>query len=247
MDLENELRRAMAEHVTEVSASRTLAHDARRRHHRTVRRRTAVAMTAAGLVVAVAAIPAYQSFRPATVGADGPGGRHHGTHAVVSPTPSPSVSPPHSGRPVTPAPGTAGSRPPGTTRSRHPASPHGSIFAVPTKLLGYLPAGIDPAKTCHTQQMGSRATTTCRWTGTAGWIEVRLVRDHGLSGPADLGFAPPMASQSQVHGHSALRGDGPAVPSQLMWIEHDGLGVWVGVSPSLSGRLVRVAEGVHAT
>jgi hypothetical protein len=32
-----------------------------------------------------------------------------------------------------------------------------------------------------------------------------------------------------------------------MWIEHDGLGVWVGVSPSLSGRLVRVAEGVHAT
>src|SRR4051794_13331170 len=92
MDLENELRQAMAEHVTEVSASRTLASEAKRRHHRTVRRRTAFAVGAAGVVVAVAMIPAYQSIRPQTVGSDGPEGHKHGQRGTatlpVSPTPT---------------------------------------------------------------------------------------------------------------------------------------------------------------
>src|SRR4051812_8084278 len=102
MDLENELRQAMAEHVTEVSAPRSLAADAKRRHHRTVRRRTALAVGAAGLVVGVAMIPAHQSFRPQTVGADGKGGTKHGVRTTVTP---PSASP---------AP---------TTPKAHPASP----------------------------------------------------------------------------------------------------------------------------
>jgi hypothetical protein len=244
MDLENELRQAMAERVTDVSASRTLAHEARRRHHRTVRRRTAVAMTAAGLVVAVAAIPTYQSFRPQTVGADGPESRHHGHHSAGSPTPSLSPSP-QGGRPTPPAAGRPGSHSPGSP-TQHPASPRGHESILPKALLGYLPPGIDPAKTCNTQHVGSRETTTCRWTGSTGWIEVRLVRDRGLSGPADMGFAPPMARNGLVHGHPALRGDAPAMPRQIMWIERSGLGVWVGVSPGLNDRLMRVADGVHA-
>jgi hypothetical protein len=243
MDLENELRQAMAERVTEVSASRTLAHEARRRHHRTVRRRTAVAMTAAGLVVAVAVIPTYQSFRPQTVGADGSGGRDHGHHSTGSPSPSP--SPLEGDRSTAPTADRTGSHSP-EPPPQHPASPRGHDSGLPKALLGYLPPGIDPGKTCDTQHVGSRETTTCRWTGSAGWIEVRLVRDRGLSGPADMGFAPPMSSHDLVHGHPALRGDAPAVPRQIMWIERSGLGVWVGVSPALSDRLMRIAEGVHA-
>jgi hypothetical protein len=243
MDLENELRQAMAEHVTEVSASRTLAHEARRRHHRTVRRRTAVAMTAAGLVVAVAAIPTYQSFRPQTIGANGPEGRHHGNHVTGTPSPSPSTL--TGDRSPAPTAGPAGS-PSAGTPSQRPASPHGHDSVLPKSLLGYLPPGIDPGKTCNTVHTGQRETATCRWTGSAGWIEVRLVHDHKLSGPADMGFAPPMPAHGLVHGHPALRGDSPTVPSQIMWIEHRGLGVWVGVSPALSGRLMRIAEGVHA-
>jgi hypothetical protein len=113
-------------------------------------------------------------------------------------------------------------------------------------LLGYLPQGLT-AKPCETGHVGSKETTTCRWTGSGGWVEVRLVRDSGLAAPADLGLAPPMATQSTVHQHPALRAVGPAIPSQVMWIERHGLGVWVGVSPSLSDRLTRVANSVNVT
>ncbi len=237
MDLENELRQAMAEHVTEVSAARTLAGEARSRHQRTVRRRTTIAMTTAGLVVAVAAgIPAYQSFRPETVGANGPGGHHK--HAAV---PSPAASP-LSGRPTAPTPDPAGSHPAGRPVQR-PSGSHGPVLGTAKELLGYLPPGINPRKTCDTQKVATRETTTCRWTGSAGWIEVRIVHDSGLHGPADLGLAPPMATQAKVHGHAALRVT--SVPSQLMWIERGGLGVWVSVSPGLNDRLTAIANGVH--
>lgn len=244
MDLENELRQAMAEHVTEVSASRSLASDAKRRHHRTVRRRTAYVVGAAGLVVAVSAgIPAYQSFRPQPVGADGPGGQHNGRHAqaTVSVTSSPTVG----SRSGSPKP-TGGSRS-SDKPSGHRASPGEPDLSAVKALLGYLPTGITPAKTCDTSHAGGRDTTTCRWTGTGEWIEVRLVRGSGLKGPDDLGLTPPMPEKFTVHGHPALKGGGPAMPTEAMWIERHGLGVWVGVSPSLSDRLTRVAEGVHVT
>lgn len=242
MDLENELRQAMAEHVTEVSAPRTLASEAKRRHHRTVRRRTAFAVGAAGVVVGVAMIPAYQSFRPQTVGADGQGGSKHGQRATgtLSAAPSPTVDA-RSGSPKT---GSNGAHP--SAKPKHPSSPRGSALAMAKAVLGYLPQGLT-AKPCETDHAGSKGTTICRWTGPGGWVEVRLVRDSGLADPTDLGLAPPMATQSKVHDHPALRAVGPAIPSQVMWIERHGLGVWVGVSPSLSDRLTRVANGVNVT
>jgi hypothetical protein len=242
MDLENELRQAMAEHVTEVSASRTLASDAKRRHHRTVRRRTAFAVGAAGIVVGIAMIPAYQSFRPQTVGADGQGGGKHGQRATGTPSavPSPTVD----ARSGTPNAGSNGAHPSG--KPKHPSNPRGSGLAMAKALLGYLPQGLTP-KPCETDHTGSKETTTCRWAGSGGWVEVRLVHDSGLMDPTDLGLAPPMAKQSTVHHQPALSAGGPAIPSQVMWIERHGLGVWVGVSPSLSDRLTRVANGVNVT
>jgi hypothetical protein len=242
MDLENELRQAMAEHVTEVSAPRTLASDAKRRHHRTVRRRTAFAVGAAAVVVGIGTIPAYQSFRPQTVGADGQGGNKHGQHTTGRPSAAP--SPTADTRSSSPKAGSSGAHP--SAKPKHPSSPRGSGLAVATGLLGYLPEGLT-AKPCETSHVGSKETTTCRWTGSGGWVEVRLVRAGGLTAPADLGLAPPMAQRSKVHDHQALRAIGPAITSQVMWIERHGLGVWVGVSPSLSDRLTRIANGVNVT
>jgi hypothetical protein len=243
MDLENELRQAMAEHVTEMSAPRTLAADAKRRHHRTVRRRTALAVGAAGVVAAVAMIPAYQSFRPQTVGADGPGGQKHRQQTTgtlpVSPAPTtPSLS-------SSPSAGSNGAHSSGTPKRS--GGSRGSGSSAVKALLGYLPPGIGPTKTCQTAHTGSKETTTCRWTGSGGWVEVRLVRDSGLKVPSDLGLAPPMSQPIHLRDHSALRSVGPAITSQVMWIQRHGLGVWVGVSPSLSDSLIRVAEGVSVS
>ncbi len=237
-DLENELRQAMAEHVTEVSAPRSLASDAKRRHHRTVRRRAAFAVGAAALVVGVATIPAYHSLRAQPVGADGKERHGNGAHATVTPPAPPRPYAP--GGTGSPSAGSTGSRP--SHRPRHTHGPHlpSTGAGAVTGLLGYVPAGLVP-KPCATDRLGPRETTTCRWTGSGGWIEVRLVHDDGLKAPSDLGLAPPMAQRSTIHDRPALR----AVPSQIMWIERRGLGVWVGVSPALSDRLTRVADGVN--
>lgn len=243
MDLENELRQAMAEHVTELSAPRTLAADAKRRHHRTVRRRTAFAVGAAGVVVVgIAMIPAYQSFRPQTVGADSHRGQKHGqrTTAAVSATPTPRVAGPSG------SPGIRSSGPHPSVKPKHSPGSHELPLSPAKSLLGYLPPGLT-ATPCESGHVGAKETTTCRWSGSGGWIEVRLVRDGGLKIPADLGLVPPMAERSEVHNRPALRGGGMAVPSQVMWIERHGLGVWVEVSPSLGGRLTRIAEGVNVT
>jgi hypothetical protein len=241
MDLENELRQAMAEHVTEVSAPLTLAAEAKRRHHRTVRRRTAIAVGAAGLVVVgVAMVPAYQSFRPQTVGADGKGGGGHGGRTTAMPPPVPTPTPKlRSGSP--------GSGPKDSHHSpkpKHPSSAQLPGLGTVTSLLGYLPTGISQDRTCHTDHAGSRQTTSCQWSGSGGWVEVRLVRDSGLKTPSDLGLAAPVVKKTQIHGHPALLSE---LPSQVVWIERPGLGVWVGVSPSLSDSIARVAEGVNVT
>jgi hypothetical protein len=230
----------MAEHVTELSAPRSLAAEAKRRHHRTVRRRTAIAVGAAGLVVAVGMIPAYQSFRPQTVGANGREGKKQSPRPSASPLTT-TLSPGRDGRSGGPVPGSTDSHSPGHTK---PTAPHGAVGAVKV-LLGYLPAGISPTKNCSTTNSGSRETTICHWAGSAGWIDVRLVRDSGLNAPDDLGLTPPMSVHDLVNGHEALRATG--LPSQVMWIERRNLGVWVGVSPTLSDRLTRVADGVHIT
>ncbi|MCO5994647.1 hypothetical protein [Actinoallomurus rhizosphaericola] len=248
MDLEDELRQAMADHVTGVSAPRTLAHEARRRHQRTVRRRATIAVAAAGVVVAIAVIPTYQAIRPQPVSAPGPEGRHAGTGGTTtagSAAPSPSTA--RSNGSTAPSVSPSAKTHAGTRPSRHPGtgSPRGTAPDVVKALLAYLPDGIDPHDTCHTGETGARRTTTCRWTGPAGWIEVRLVRDDSLKGPGDMGFTPASAQHAEVHGHAALRAAASATFGQVMWIERSGLGVWVGVSPTLGTRLMRVAEGVQ--
>jgi hypothetical protein len=239
MDLENELRQAMAEHVDEVSASRTLAHDARRRHHRTVRRRTAIGVTAAGVVVAVAVMPAYHAFRPQTVGAPGKGVPSVGQRTTGQTQPSAPVGGPtstSSANPVLP-------RHSGTPKPAAGTSGLGS--GVAKVLLRYLPSGIDGKKACRNDTEGSREATICRWTGPDGWVEVQMVRDKGLVNLSDLGLTTPMPTQVSVRGRPALRTDAPSAFSQVMWIEHGGLGVWVKVSPELSAKLTRVANGVR--
>ncbi|MEV5746504.1 hypothetical protein AB0L00_01695 [Actinoallomurus sp. NPDC052308] len=247
MDLEDELRQAMAEHVTGMSAPGTLAHEAKRRHQRTVRRRATVAVAAAGVVVAIAVIPTYQAIRPQPVSAPGPEGRHHGTGGATttgSAAPSPSAA--RSSGSTAPSAGPSATTRPGSRPSRHPSNgTHGTVPDIGRALLAYLPAGIDPHDTCHTASTGARRTTTCRWTGPAGWIEVRLVRDDTLKGPGDMGFTPSAAQHTEVHGHTALRAAASATFGQVMWIERSGLGVWVGVGPTLGTHLMRVAEGVR--
>jgi hypothetical protein len=242
MDLENELRQAMADHVTEMSAPRTLASDAKRRHHRTVRRRTAFAVGAAGVIVAAGMIPAYHTINPQTVGADGPGGGKHGqqTTRTLSAPPTPSAS----ARSSSPGAGSKGSHP--SVRPKRSSAVPTQSLETAKALLGYLPHGLT-AQPCTTEHSGTKETKICRWSGSGGWVEVRLVQDRGLKSPSDLGLAPAVAKAFKIHGHSALRADGPTLPSQIMWIQRRGLGVWVGVSPSLAGSLTRVASGVNVT
>jgi hypothetical protein len=244
MDLENELRQAMAEHVTEMSAPRTLASEAKRRHHRTVRRRASFAIGAAGVIAAISMIPAYQSIHSQTVGADGSGGKKQGQQATnsLSATPSPTMG----DRSGSPSNGPKGSHSP--AKPKHSSDLQGPDLGIAKSLLGYLPQGLTPSKPCGTKNAGSKQTTTCRWNGPGGWVEVRLIRSSGLKSPADLNLAPPLAKHDTVHGHPALRSDGgPALASQVMWIERKGLGVWVEVSPTLGSSLTHVADGVNVT
>ncbi|GLY76578.1 hypothetical protein [Actinoallomurus iriomotensis] len=243
MDLEDELRQAMADHVTELSAPGDLAAGAKRRHHRTVRRRAAFAVGAAGVIVAAGMIPAYNTIHPQTVGADGPEGRKQGqqTTRTLSTSPTPSTDAPSS----SPGAGPKGSHPAGRPTRQSDDTRNPGLGTVKA-LLTYLPHGLT-AKPCTTEHTGTKDTKTCRWSGSSGWIEVRLVHGKGLKSPSDLKLAPVVAKAFRVHGHQGLRADGPALPNQIMWIERQGLGVWVGVSPSLGGSMTRIAEGVNVT
>jgi hypothetical protein len=93
--------------------------------------------------------------------------------------------------------------------------------------------------------MGDKEITSCLWNGPAGWIEIKLVHGPDLAGPADLGFTPVMPIHTHVHGQTAIRGAQPGAGSQVMWVEHTDLGIWVGVSPALNDQLMRIAEGIR--
>lgn len=235
MDLENELRQAMADDVEDVSAPRSLASDVRRRHRRRVRRRGVAVGAAAGIVAVVAAVPTFQAIHPREVGAHSPDPHHTGPGTASTrqlPASPPDRSPKPSDTPETPH-----------HPARPPATSHTSAHSTPPRSwLSYLPTGIRPDASCHTQHATAKSTTTCRWTGPAGWIELRLVHADGLTGPSDLGFTPPMPTSSRVHGHPALRS---AIPATVMWAERKGVGVWIGVAPSLSSTLLHIAEGAH--
>jgi hypothetical protein len=239
-DLENELREAMAEHVGDVSARDSLAADARRGYRRKVRVRVAVVSAVAAAVVVVAGMPVYQSFRPEPVGA--PRATNSGTPAGGQTLPSqrplqgaglpsddPRTGPPKPQPPASSAPG---------------RSPHGGGQVIPS-LLGYVPSGVRLTKPCKSARAADRHTTSCRWSGPGGIIELKVVRGREFGGPADLGDMPAITTPARVHDQPALRGVWSETGAQVSWIERPKLGVWLGVSASLTDQLMRIAEGVR--
>jgi hypothetical protein len=239
MDLEHELREAMAEHVGGVSASETLAQDARRRHHRTVRVRTLAVCAAAAAVVLAAGMPAYQAFRPEPVGAPArtPGGAPAGGPGLTSQQPVQKTLPAESR--------TTSAEPPDGTAPAPARSPRRDGGLLGRSFLTYLPPGLRQTGPCATTRDGNRRTTSCRWSGPAGVIELELVRGSALGGPADLGSMTSLASPARVHDQPALRGDLVPGGSQVAWIERPDVGVWLGVGASLNEQLMRIAEGVR--
>ncbi|HEX6472492.1 MAG TPA: hypothetical protein VF069_25600 [Streptosporangiaceae bacterium] len=245
MDLEQELRQAMAEHVAGVSAPDALAERARRGYRRSVRVRALTVGAVAAAVVAIAAMPTYQAFRPEPVGAPGrahPGGAPAGNPAAPSartqtrPAPAPTAT----------TPATAPAARPNT---RPPAQAHGTGGGRGghRSLLTYLPAGLRQVEPCATTKATDRETMSCRWSGGGGMIEVRVVRGPVFGGPAEIGWMPPVPVPTHVHDQPAIRGEWPNVGSQVSWVESSGVGVWVGVGRELDGRLMRIAEGVRVT
>jgi hypothetical protein len=242
MDLENELRQAMAEHVAGVSASESLAAEARRGYQRTVRVRALTITAVAAAVVAIAAMPAYHSFRPEPVGSPGQAPSGTPTGGVVPSAPSPVQAP---ARPSAPARETASAARPGTVHPPAPPSSRGGRGLH--SLLSYLPSGLRQLESCATTKAADRQVTSCRWTGSGRLIEVKLIRGPAFAGPSDIGHLPPMAIPARVHDRPAIRGEWPDVGSQVSWVERPGLGVWVGVGRALDGQLMRIAEGVRVT
>jgi hypothetical protein len=240
MDLENELRQAMAEHVADVSASESLAAEARRGHHKTVRVRALTITTVAAAVLAIAAMPTYQAFRPEPVGVSGRAPTGTPTPAPSAPRPVQATATPSApDRATTPAtrPGTVD--PPTAPSSRGGRSGHSP--------LTYLPSGLRRLDPCATTKVADRKVTSCRWTGSSGLIEIKLIRGPSFAGPSDIGSFPPMSIPARVHDRPAIRGEWPDGGSQVAWVERPGLGVWVGVGRSLNDQLMRIAEGVRVT
>lgn len=236
MDLENELKQAMAEHVASTSAPGSLVAAVRRRHRRRVTRIRATITVAA--VVAVAAVtPVYQAFQ-----------------AAPAPDSKAGVGPAN-----------ASTAPVPTLRSRYPQSTPGraeaTVSAPATRpargrspgargWVTYLPPGLRQVGACVDSRAADRRTTICQWAGRDGaFIEVRLVADAGLVGPADVaavaGSTTPILTYDRVHGRPAIVTDQPGVGRQVTWIERPGLGVLVDVTTPLRDRLMRVADGVH--
>ncbi|MCW2913186.1 MAG: hypothetical protein JWN52_1254 [Actinomycetia bacterium] len=246
MDLERELRLAMAERVDGASAPEALVTAVRHRHHRrVVRRRVAVAAIAAGVAVAVVA-PGYQSVRSTPTGVD----RTLPAHPQVSPSPArvqPSV--PRATQTV-PSPGGVVGAPPSAPTG---ASPGGrqtqpsSHSGLPPNLswVTYLPAGLKSAGPCLLERAGGRQNTTCQWTGGADWFKVDVIRGPALARVEELGPPSVTARHTTVHGHPALNTESPDGSARIVWIERSGVGVIVVVSRSLKGQLARIAGGIR--
>jgi len=244
MDLESELRRAMAEHTADASAPSSLAEDVRHRYRRRVTRIRTTVGAAAALAVLTALVPTtYHSFRadpvsatksptanvPSVLGSNGP---------AQPPVPGESRSPRTSENP-----GAGASQ--HTSPRSSPGDGHGSNApgTGPIPLPGwitYLPPGLGAAQPCAEQG----TTTTCRWTGSAGTVEIRVVRSAGLTAPEGLGMLPAMPKPASVRGHKALVSEQPAT-RQIAWIDRPGVGVIVTTAGSVRDDLLRIAEGVR--
>ncbi|GGQ33369.1 hypothetical protein BKA00_004849 [Actinomadura coerulea] len=249
MDLESELRKAMAEQVAGATASQSLVTEVKRRHRRRKARLHAAAGVAAASVAALALVPTYQSFR-ATPAGDTETTRPGGT---VSPLRLPE-RPPASGLPVSPSskgrPEAGASRKPEARGSsgdgRTPSKPEpGGLTAALPKWITYLPDGLAASGPCEVTGDADRRTTTCAWRGDGGWVEIALVEGGGLTGPQDLMRVPGIPGRTSVHGMPAMTGDRPDSSRQISWLARRGVGVTVTASGPAKDRLMRIAEGVR--
>ncbi|SNS32743.1 hypothetical protein [Actinomadura mexicana] len=249
MDLESELRKAMAEQVAGATASQSLVTDVKRRHRRRRARVHAAAGVAAASVAALALVPTYQSFRATPAG------------DTETTRPSSTVSalrlperPPASGLPESPSP--QGRTEAGASRKpeapgpsgdgRAPSRPGaGGVAGALPKWITYLPEGLAATGPCAVSGGADRKATTCAWRGSGGWVEIALVKGGGLSGPQDLMRVPGIPGRTSVHGMPALTGDRPDSARQISWLARHGVGVTVTASGPAKDRLMRIAEGVR--
>jgi hypothetical protein len=240
MDLESELRQAMAEHVELVSAPGSLAAAVRRRHRRRVTRIRVTVTVAAVTATVAAVVPAYQASRAMPVGTPSSRAGVGPANASVTPMPTfgggsryPSATPSNPGATSGTLTGTAPSR------GRAPGA------RGPVPWVTYLPPGLTQAGPCVMSRAVGRSTTICHWAGGDGaLVEIHLIDDAALAVPTDLVSAAPVET-GRVHGRPAIVTDQPGAGGQVTWIERPGLGVSVTVSAPLRNRLLRIADGVR--
>ncbi|TDC63202.1 hypothetical protein E1200_23135 [Actinomadura sp. GC306] len=250
MDLESELRRAMAEQVAGTTAPASLAADVKRRHRRRRARMHAAAGAAAVTVAALALIPAYQSFRATPAGNPGTARPANGGPAPEQPErpPAPGSSAPPSakGEPGAGASprSTARPAPGGSAEGTRKPGPGGAAGGLPG-WIGYVPDGLTAAGPCTVTGGAERETTTCKWRGSPGWLEITVVKGSGLTGPRDLMTSPGLPGRTSVRGAPALTADRPGSGRQISWLARPGVGVTVAGGGPVESRLMRIAEGVR--
>ncbi|HEU5031385.1 MAG TPA: hypothetical protein VFV01_41165 [Spirillospora sp.] len=250
MDLESELRAAMAEQVAGTAAPPSLVADVRRRHRRRTNRIRATVGVAAASVAALALVPTYQSFR-ATPAGDSATSRPSGGPAILE---QPERRP-ASGLPASPSPEgrpEAGSTPKPSAHPRsggdagggdgRPGVP-GATMKLPAWVT-YLPGGLTAAGPCTVTGDAKRRTTTCKWGGTDGWVQIALVKGSGV-GLTDLAPVGGVPTRTTVRGMPALTGDRPGSGRQVSWIAKPGTGVTVTAAGAEKDQLMRIAEGVR--
>lgn len=248
MDLESELRKAMAEQVAEATASPSLVTDVKRRHRRRRARVHAAAGVAAASVVALALVPTYQSFRATPAGSSETTRPTNSVSAFRLPerpsAPGLPVSPSSKGRP-----GTEPSPKPEAQPSSGGGAPHlpglgGAAGRLPSWIT-YLPDGLASTGPCKVTGDAKRKTTTCEWRGGSGWVEIALVKGGGLTGPQDLMKAAGVPGRTSVGGAPALTGERPGSARQVSWLARPGVGVTVTAAGAAKDQLMRIAEGVR--
>ncbi|WP_242902940.1 hypothetical protein [Actinomadura terrae] len=252
MDLESELRKAMAEQVATATAPPSLVADVRRRHRRRVTRIRVTVGVAAASVAAVAFVPTYHSFRATPAGAPESSQSPTGVSVLQQPekpsVPGVPTSPPAKGKPGTgPAHESPGARPPGGGPEQHPAKPGLPPVRGLPGWVTFLPDGLTPSKPCASTGEDGRRTTTCAWRGPGGWVEIAIVRGSGF-GITDLAPVHGMPDRTSVAGTPALTSDVPGsgrAGRQVSWLARPGVGVIVQAGGSAEGQLMRIAEGVR--
>lgn len=250
MDLESELRQAMAERVAGTTAPASLVADVKRRHRRRKARIHAAAGAAAVTVAALALVPTYQSFRATPAGNPGTARPADGGPTTEQPerppAPGPSVSSSAKGEAGAGASPRPKAQPPagGSAGDPRKPGPGGVVDGLPGWIT-YVPAGLAAAGPCAVTGGAERETTTCEWRGSTGWLEIAVVKGSGLTDPRDLMKSPGLPGRTSVRGTPALTADSPGSGRQISWLARPGVGVTVSGGGQIETRLMRVAEGVR--